>query len=577
MISAADLDILGAYLDRRLGDAETTALEARLLAEPMLAEALIALAREEAILVEWARGVRAGEGIAEPVAEAPPVLPVLSRRRRWLLIGSAVAAAAAFVALATFFSRPSGDGGAPSALAVLDEVQGDVFVVGSAGRVPAHAGQQLFSGHELATSGDESFATVTFGAGTRLELGADTRVTFQGKADNRVMLEEGVLTGDRPGPDGAAPMVLATPHAEAVVRGSHFSFTAAPDSTLVEMEGGVFVRRRSDGKGIDLPGGSLVVAKGQPLKARPLANRVTQFRAVLEEGPGPVAVMAWTRDGKTIATGGPDGTVRLWDVGEREVRLPLIGHKRPVRGLAFAPKGNWVVAISDDKAAHLRAWDAATGKERLTLKAQKGIFQAVAVSPDGKTIATGGTAGKDVGEVRLWDAATNADRGVLHGHLGEVIALAFSPDGRTLASAGSKDNAVKVRDLADQREVATFAGPTKRVNAVTFSPDGRTLAAASRDGTVRLWDVASGEERQPFAGDGRDVRSVAFSPDGRTLATASGDLAKLWDVATGAEGAAFKGHKNQVTAVAFSRDGRLLATAGWEGTVKLWDVPKAAR
>jgi Tol biopolymer transport system component len=570
MTSAADLELLEAYLDRRLCDAETAALEARLLAEPVLAEALVALAREETILVEWAKGDRA---VAEVAAEPTPAVP---SRRRWLFVGSAVAVAAALAALATLLSRPSGDG-ASAPLAVLDEMQGDVFVVGDGGRVPAHTGQKLFAGHELATSGDESFAAVTFGPDTRLELGADTRVTFQGKADRRVVLEEGVLTGERPGPDGAPPIVLATPHAEAVVRGSHFSFTAAPDSTLVEMEGGVFVRRRSDGKGIDLPGGSLVVAKGQPLKPKPLANRITQFRAIMEDGVGPVHVMVWSRDGKTIATGGQDGLVRLWDIDEREVRLPLPGHTRPVRGLAFSPQGSWIVAVSDDKAAHLRCWDATSGQERLTLKAPKGVFQAVAVSPDGRTIATGGTAGKDVGEIRLWDAATEADRGVLHGHVGEVIALGFAPDGRTLASAGSKDNAVKLWDLAERREVWTFAGHTKRVNAVAFTPDGRTLATASRDGTLRLLDAASGEERRSFTGDGRDVRALAFSADGQTLAAASGDLARLWDVPTGAEGAIFKGHKNQVTAVAFSPNGKTLATAGWEGSVKLWDVPTVAR
>src|SRR6516164_8438613 len=130
MVSAADLEVLEAYLERRLGDAETAAVEARLTAEPALAEALVALAREEAILVEWAKGVRAVESIA-----AAPAVP--SRRRRWLLIGSAVAAAAALAALATFLSRP-GDS-TPAALAVLDEVQGEVYVVGDAGRVPAHA------------------------------------------------------------------------------------------------------------------------------------------------------------------------------------------------------------------------------------------------------------------------------------------------------------------------------------------------------------------------------------------------------------------------------------------------------
>jgi len=573
MIAAADLDLLQAYLDCRLGEAETAALEARLLAEPALADALVTLAREEAVLTEWAKGVRALE---HATGTAAGDFATAGRRvRRWLVIGSAVAAAAAVAAVATFLGGPALDRAGPAALAVLEEVHGEVYVIGAAGRVPAQSGQELFAGHELGTSGEESFATVKYGDDTRLELGGDTRVSFEGTAERRVVLEEGVLTGDRPAP--AAPMVLTTPHAEALVRGTHFYFTAAPDSTLVEMEDGrARLTRKSDGKAIDLPTGSLVVARNQPLKPRPLAARVTKFRAILEEGTGPVAALAWPRDGQTIITGDWDGTIKVWDVGEREVRRTLSGHKRPVRGLALAPGGSWLASVTDEKAGHLRVWDLAAGTERLTLKVPKGGLQAVAVSPDGKTIATGGGAGKDGGEVRLWDAVTGQDRGVLHGHVGEVVAVAFAPDGRLLAAAGSKDNVAKLWDLATLSEVRTLAGHAQRVNAVAFSPDGRTLATAGRDGSVRLWDVATGEEQRALQGDARDVRAVAFSPDGGTLATASGDLARLWDVATGTERVAFKGHRGQVTALAFAPGGKVLATGGSDKTVRLWEVPKAA-
>jgi len=580
MIAADDLDLLQAYLDRRLNADETVALEARLTREPALAEALLALAREEAILTEWARGVRAlpVAGADEAaLAQRNPAVPAPFRQRRWLLIGSAVAAAAAVVALATLFSGPTWDLTAPAALAVLEEIHGDVYVVGAAGRVPAQAGQDLFAGHELGTSGDESSATIKYADNTRLELGSDTRVSFEGKSGQRVVLEEGVLTGDRPGPVDRPPMVLATRHAEAEVSGTHFCLATAPDSTLVQMDDGrARLTRKSDGKKVDLPTGSLVVAKGQPLKPKPLSTRLTQYRSVLEGEMGPVAVLAWSRDGKTLATGDSDGQVKLWDVREREVRLALPGFKRPVRGLAFGPKGSWLVSVSDDKTAHLRIWDTTTGAERLTLKAPKGTFQSVAVSPDGKTLATGGTAGKDLGEVRLWDAATGAERGVLHGHVGEVVALAFAPDGKTLATAGSKDNLAKLWDLATLHEVHSLSGHTQRINAVAFAPDGRTLATGSRDGRVRLWDVAAGTERRVLEGDPRDVRSVAFSPDGRLLAAGHGDLAKLWDVATGTERVALKGHGKLVGAVAFAPGGKMLATGGFDRTVKLWDVPKAA-
>ena len=148
-----------------------------------------------------------------------------------------MAAAAAVVAITTLLNGPSWDLTAPAALAVLEELHGDVYVIGTAGRA-AQAGQELFAGHELGTSGDESSATIKYADNTRLELGADTRVSFEGKSGQRVVLEEGVLTGDRPGLADGPPMVLATRHAEAQVSGTHFCLAAAPDSTLVQMDDG---------------------------------------------------------------------------------------------------------------------------------------------------------------------------------------------------------------------------------------------------------------------------------------------------------------------------------------------------
>ena len=454
MIAANDLDLLQAYLDRRLNDAETAALEVRLRAEPALAEALILLAREDAILTEWAKGVRAlEESQADSAGTPEPATLPKPSRRRWFVIGTAIAASIAAAVLLFRIPSPSWDHAAPTVLAVLEEVQGDVYVVTAAGRVPAHAGQELFSGHELSTSGEGSFATVKYGADTHLELGADTRVSFDGQSGRRVVLEEGVLTGNRPDPADAPPMRLATPQTDALVHGKRFSFTTTSDATLVEMEdGSAYLTRRSDGTAVNLPAGFLVVSRSAPLKPRPLSPRVTRFRALIDEGMGPIQSLAWPRIPNTIASGGLDGTVRLWDLDEREPRLALHGHKRPVRGLAFAPDGSWLVSVSDEKPGHLQVWDAASGDERRTIKSPKGLLHSVAVSPNGRIIAAGGTLGKDIGEVRLWDAVTGQERGGWHAHVGEVVALAFSADGKWLATAGAKDNLASIWDAETWRE-----------------------------------------------------------------------------------------------------------------------------
>jgi WD40 repeat protein len=234
------------------------------------------------------------------------------------------------------------------------------------------------------------------------------------------------------------------------------------------------------------------------------------------------------------------------------------------------------------------------------LHAHEWQAQAVAFSPDGKTLASG----SNDQTVKLWDVATGAEKATLRGHTVFVYSVAFSPDGKALASAGGVQPAafksfesykevpkellkeigeVKVWDLATGKERTFYRGDTGRVFSVAFSPDGKTLAAGVRDGAIRLWDVATGKERACLRGDAQ-VNAVAFSPDGKTLASGQRDKVTLWDLASGRVRARLQGHAGAVTSVAFSPDGRTLATAGnvpprgrwqWQdvsGEVRLWDA-----
>ena len=296
-------------------------------------------------------------------------------------------------------------------------------------------------------------------------------------------------------------------------------------------------------------------------------------KSVFAETFGSILSVAFSPDGKLLATAGEAGELHFWKVADMKPLLTLRGHLRWILSIVFSPDGETLASSSDDRT--IKLWDVSTGQVLRTLQAHSSWVWSITFSPDGETLASA----SDDRTIKLWDVRTGQILRTLEGHASLVRSVSFSPDGRTLAS-GSNDCTIKLWDVSTGQLFKTLEGHTLWVQSIAFSPSNVTgetskmlLASGSDDCTIKLWDVSTGQVLRTLQGHTYLVQSIAFSPDGRTLASSSHDqTVKLWDVSTGRCVRTLQGHASQVWAVAFSPDGRTLASGSDDRTIKLWDV-----
>lgn len=278
-----------------------------------------------------------------------------------------------------------------------------------------------------------------------------------------------------------------------------------------------------------------------------------------------VQSLSFSPDGRVLASGSYDQTIRLWDVQTGQCLKTLRGHEGPVQSLSFSPDGRSLVSGGHDQT--IRVWGVESWECLLALRGHQGRVLSVSFICDGKTLVSSG----DDQTVRLWNIHSGECCKAYPIAVNWALAIALSPDGQMLVT-GSDRTVVKVWNL-ETGDCVQVLDYRSEVWAVAFSPDGKVVATASEDQTVKLWNVETGHCLQTYQAHTQRVWLATFSPDAKTLVSISDDQTlKFWEVETGKCVRSLDGYSNSVLAIALSSDGKILASSGEDRQVRLWHL-----
>jgi WD40 repeat protein/tRNA A-37 threonylcarbamoyl transferase component Bud32 len=275
--------------------------------------------------------------------------------------------------------------------------------------------------------------------------------------------------------------------------------------------------------------------------------------------------VAWSPNGKYVASAGADKTVQVWSATDGTHLYTYTGHTDSVYSIAWSPDSKRIASASYDKT--VQVWNALDGYFPVNYLNHTSWVWVVAWAHDGKHIAS---AGGDR-TVQVWDASDGTPLYTYRGHTGFVYGLAWSPDSKRIVSAGS-DHTAQVWDAADGGNLFTYHPYATTIWGAAWSPDGKRIATACDDQTVRVWDAADGDHSYVYHGHKDFVYAVVWSPDAKHIASAGDDkTVQIWqDAADNSHAYSYTGHRDSVRSLSWAPDGKRIASASWDMDVSVW-------
>lgn len=283
----------------------------------------------------------------------------------------------------------------------------------------------------------------------------------------------------------------------------------------------------------------------------------------LEGHSSSIHALAFHPNGKRLASGGADRTIRLWDIEKGIAHLTTLrGHYSTIEEIVFHPQTNLIISGSWDY--QICFWN--LKEEIARIEAHTGWIKTLAITKNGQFLASG-SADKTI---KIWDIETRKLEQTLPGHSQEIRSLVFNSDGKLLVS-GSSDRTIRIWEMKSYQTKQILQGHTGEINALAMSPSGQILFSGSEDKTIKIWDLQQGKLLRELTGHTDAINALAINTEGNLLVSGSSDrTVRIWHPGTGQLLHELKGHELGIEAVAIAPNNPIIATASRDKTIKLW-------